>query len=392
MRFVRFSYAVKAAVLLSLVSLAFRLTPESAHRIFEERIALGFFESFFGHLVLTTALFLCCKLWVLMSNKPQERLDAQGFPEYIGPATRLSARAYRHLAVIAAMHQGVEETEDTDGFDRSPAAALRCFFFPFGSSKYRRVAELINADKFFPFHRGTVAPKVNGYNQAVITGYSRHLARYFETVGTDLGFTVTTFHPETLPSISRGASPYDPLLGEIQAKARKVRENRWVRFLSWIGLEVASVLLITAFIEHPASILYYAATGLLFGLLILDELTGGEPPADVKEALDAIEQRLALDRSNLIIDPNGQQWHALAAQILAITDYTHQQTRPREEALARIELVLRSNIFQVEDKNLTPEEAYEWARAELYDSSAVSVAYPNGYSAATAPADQEDAR
>lgn len=95
---------------------------------------------------------------------------------------------------------------------------------------------------------------------------------------------------------------------------------------------------------------------------------------------------------NIIISPGSRRWHQIAAQVLAITDYIQQKERSREEALTRIDLVLRSNIFQVEDKNLTPEDAYEWARAELYDSSAVSVAYPNGYSAATAPADQEDAR
>lgn len=331
-------------------------------------------ESFFAYFFLALVCILAFKFCVLLQDKPQKRLDAHGLPEYLGPTTRLVAQVRRHLLVVVALYQGVEPTEDRFGHRRSPAQALWCLLFPFENDKYRYVAGLINADKTFPFHQGVVAPKVNEYDQAVVTGYSGQLARYFETVGADLGFAISTYDPESAPSI-----PHDSALGKILGPLGRVAGFKPVRIIFWLLLWAGVMVTITALSEPPISYVFSALFGLLIGAITHLEFTTKPTKEPGNELSKELDRRLDLGRSNLIIEPGPRRWHALAAQILAITDYTHIHGLPREEALTRIELVLRSNIFQIEGVNATPAAAYEWARAELYDFSAVSITHPNGY-------------
>ena len=368
-----FLTSTKIAVAFTALSLVLRLTPEHVQDGFFQLLPVAV-ESFFTYFILALVCILAFKFGVLLQDKPQERLDAYGLPEYLGSKTRLNARVCRHLVVVAALYAGVEPTEGHPGVRRSPAQALWHLLFPFGSDKYRYVAGLINADKTFPFHQGIVAPKVNEYNQAVITGYSGQLARYFETVGADLGFTVSTYDPDSMPSI-----PRDSALGKALGALGRVAGFKPVRIVFWLLLWAGAMVTIIALLEPPFTFIFSALLGLSIGVIVRLETTTKhtEEPAD--ERFEALNRRLELERSNLIIEPGKRQWHALAAQILAITDYTHIHGCPREEALTRIELVLRSNIFQIEGVNATPEAAYEWARAELYDFSAVSITHPNGY-------------
>ena len=362
-----FLTSTKIAVAFTALSLFLRLTPEHVQDGFFQLLPVAA-ESFFAYFTLALVCILAFKVGVLLQDKPQKRLDAHGLPEHLGPKTRLAARMHRHLVVVIALYAGVEPTEAHSGARRSPTRALRCLFFPFGSDTYRYVAELINADKTFPFHQGIVAPKVNEYNQAVITGYSGQLSRYFETVGADLGFTVSTYAPDSMPSI-----PRDSALGKILGTLGRVAGFKPVRIVFWLLLWAGVMVTIIALLEPPFTYIFSALLGLSIGVIVHLETTTKhtEKPA--------LNRRLELGRSNLIIEPGPRRWHALAAQILAITDYIHINGLPREEALARIELVLRSNIFQIEGVNATPEAAYEWARAELYDFSAVSITHPNGY-------------
>ena len=368
-----FLTSTKIAVAYTALSLFLRLTPEHIQDGFFQLLPVAA-ESFFAYFILALVCILAFKTGVLLLDKPQKRLDAHGLPEYLGPKTRLAARVHRHLMVVAALYQGVEPTEARSGVRRSLARALWCLIFPFENDKYRYVAELINADKTFPFHQGIVAPKVNKYSQAVITGYTEQLARYFETVGADLGFTISTYDPESVPSI-----PHDSALGKVLGALGRVAGFKPARIVFWLLLWAGVMVTITALFEPPTSTAISTLFGIPFGLIAYVESFSKpiETPAD--ERFKELNRRLELDRSNLIIEPGPRRWHALAAQILAITDYTHIHGRPREEALTRIELVLRSNIFQVEGVNATPEAAYEWARAELYDFSAVSITHPNGY-------------
>lgn len=368
-----FLTSTKIAVAFTALSLFLRLTPEHVQDGFFQLLPVAA-ESFFAYFILALVCILAFKIGVLMQDKPQKRLDAHGLPEYLGPKTRLVARAHRHLAVVAALYSGVEPTEVRSGVRRSPARALWCLFFPFGNDKYRYVAERINADKTFPFHQGIVAPKVNKYSQAVITGYTEQLARYFETVGADLGFTVSTYDPDSVPSI-----PHDSALGKMLGALGRVAGFKPVRIVFWLILCVGAMVAIIALLEPPVTYIFSALLGLSISCIVHFETTTKPTKEPENEHLKAFFRRVELGRSNLIIEPGQRQWHALAAQILAITDYIHVHGRPREEALARIELVLRSNIFQIEGINATPEAAYEWARAELYDFSAVSITHPNGY-------------
>lgn len=368
-----FLTAVKVAVAFTALSLFFHLTPEHIQDGFLSLLPVAA-NSFFAYFILALACILAFKFGVLLQDKPQKRLDVHGLPEYLGSKTRLVARVRRHLMVVTALYQGVEPTEDRFGYHSSPARALWCLLFPFESDKYRYVAGLINADKAFPFHQGIVAPKVNKYDQAVVTGYSGQLARYFETVGADLGFTVSTYDPESAPSI-----PHDSALGKALRALSRVAGFKPVRIVFWLILWVGAVFAIIALLEPPITYIFSALLGLSIGNIVYLEATANPTNEPEDERLKELNRLFKLDRSNLIIEPGPRRWHALAAQILAITDYTHIHGRPREEALARIELVLRSNIFQIEGVNATPEAAYEWARAELYDFSAVSITHPNGY-------------
>lgn len=368
-----FRTTTKIAVALTAFSLFFRLTPEHVQDGFLQLLPVVA-ESFFAYFFLVLVCILAFRLGVLLQDKPQKRLDAHGLPEYLGSKTRLVARVHRHLVVVAALYAGVEPTEAHSGVRRSPAWALWSLFFPFENSKYRYAAGLITADKTFPFHQGIVAPKINDYNQAVITGYSGQLARYFETVGADLGFTISTYDPDSMPSI-----PRDSALGKVLGALGRAAGLKPVRIAFWLLLWAGVMVTITALSEPPISYVFSALFGLLIGGIVHFEVTTKPTEAPLDERFKELNHRLELERSNLIIEPGPRRWHALAAQILAITDYTHRYGRPREEALARIELVLRSNIFQIEGVNATPEAAYEWARAELYDFSAVSITHPNGY-------------
>lgn len=373
-----FRTATKIAVAFTAFSLFFRLTPEHVQDGFLSLLSAAT-GPFFTYFILALVCILTFKIGVLMQDKPQKRLDAHGLPEYLGSKTRLSARMHRHLAVVAALYAGVEPTEAHPGVDRSPARAAWCLFFPFENDKYSYVADLITADKTFPFHQGVVAPKVNKYSQAVITGYTEQLARYFETVGADLGFTVSTYDPDSAPSI-----PHDSALGKILGGLGRVAEYKPVRIAFWLILWAGAMVAMIALLEPPFTYIFSALLGLSIGGVVHYEVTTKPTKEPEDEQFNATLRRIELGRSNLIIEPGQRQWHALAAQILAITDYTHIHGLPRDEALARIELVLRSNIFQLEGINATPEAAYEWARAELYDFSAVSITHPNGYQA---PAD-----
>lgn len=368
-----FLTSTKIAVAFTVLSLFLRLTPEHIQDGFLSLLPEAA-ESFFAYFILALVCILAFKFGVLMQNKPQKRLDAHGLPEYLGPKTRFVARVHRHLVVVIALYAGVEPTEVHSGVRRSPARALWCLLFPFENDKYRYVAELINADKTFPFRQGIVAPKVNKYSQAVITGYTEQLARYFETVGADLGFTVSTYDPDSMPSI-----PRDSALGKVLGALGRAIRLKSVSIIFLLLVWACVMVTITALFEPPVSTMISALFGIPFGLILYLEFFSKPIEAPLDERFKELNHQLELGRSNLIIEPGQRQWHALAAQILAITDYTHIHGRPREEALARIELVLRSNIFQIEGINATPEAAYEWARAELYDFSAVSITHPNGY-------------
>ena len=368
-----FLTSTKIAVAFTALSLALSLTPEHVQDGFFQLLPVAA-ESFFAYFVLALVCILAFKFGVLLQDKPQKRLDAHGLPEYLSPKTRLGARVYRHLVVVAALYAGVEPTEVHSGVRRSPVRALWCLLCPFGNDKYRYVAERINADKTFPFHQGIVAPKVNKYSQAVITGYTEQLARYFETVGADLGFTVSTYDPGAMPSI-----PHDSALGKVLGALRRVAGFKPVRIVFWLILWVGAMVAIIALLEPPFTYIFSALLGLSIGVITHLEVTTKPTKEPEDERFKELNRRLELGRSNLIIEPGPRRWHALAAQILTITDYTHIHGLPREEALTRIELVLRSNIFQIEGVNATPEAAYEWARSELYDFSAVSITHPNGY-------------
>lgn len=258
-----FLTSTKIAVAFTALSLVLRLTPEHVQDGFFQLLPVAA-ESFFAYFILALVCILAFKAGVLLQDKPQKRLDAHGLPEYLGAKTRLSARVHRHLVVVAALYAGVKPTEAHSGVRRSTARALWCLLFPFGSDKYRYVAGLINADKTFPFHRGIVAPKVNEYNQAVITGYTGHLARYFETVGADLGFTVSTYDPDSMPSV-----PRDSALGKVLGALGRAAGFKPVRIAFWLLLWAGVIVTITALFEPPTSTALSAAFGLLFGFIAL---------------------------------------------------------------------------------------------------------------------------
>lgn len=72
-------------------------------------------------------------------------------------------------------------------------------------------------------------------------------------------------------------------------------------------------------------------------------------------------------------------WERIAATIFMITDYSNFTSVTRTETINRIDKAIGQHIFTIAGKPLTAEEAYEWARNEMYEANELSINDPKTF-------------